>query len=114
MPDSFSVDLGRLNNVAKTDLPNIIDAVNGTRTQLNSAVSECASAFDGTLYQAVGMMAIPVGNSFGYANYTEALLDDLVTGLGKLSDNLAKSKQAIHEIANRYAAADGQPPFPSV
>jgi hypothetical protein len=114
MPDSFSVDLGRLNNVAKTDLPNIIEAVNGTRTQLNSAVSETSSAFDGTLYSAEGMTADPVGSSFGYAGYTEALLNDLVTGLGKLSDNLEKSKQAVHEIANRYAAADGQPPFPSV
>jgi hypothetical protein len=114
MPDSFSVDLDRLNNVAKTDLPYISDAVNGARTQLNNALSEWSSAYDGTLYHAEGIEADPVGSSFGYADYTEALLNDLVTGLGKLSNNLDKCRQAIHEIANRYRMADGQPPYPSL
>lgn len=111
MPDSFSVDVDRLHNVAKTDLPYIIDAINGGRSQLTTAAGEQSSAFDGDLYHAEGITSTPVGNSFGYAEYVAALLDDLQSGLGNLSDNLTTSKAALQEVANRYRQADGQPPY---
>lgn len=72
-----------------------------------------STAFDGTLHHAERMVSEPTGSSFGYADYVEALLGDLVTGLGKLHDDLEQARTAVHEIANRYREVDGQPPNPS-
>ena len=112
--DSFSVDLDNLNNIAKTDLPYITGALDGARTQLNNATSEWSTAFDGPLYHAEGISGSPSSNSFGYAEYAEALINDLITGMGKLHDNLETARTAIHGIANRYRVADGQEPYPNL
>ncbi|HVV20778.1 MAG TPA: hypothetical protein VHF06_15190 [Pseudonocardiaceae bacterium] len=72
---------------------------------------EWPTAFDRTR-RAEGTLSEPTGSSFGYADY-EALLGELVTGLGTLHDNLEKARTAVHEIANRYREADGRPPYPS-
>ena len=116
MADGFTVDLDRLDNVAKSDLPAIIDCLNGAQTQLTSASNETTSAFDGNLYHTTGMGGTIYPNSvssFGLAEYTEALISDLGTGLSQLAGNLGQAKTAIQEIANRYRMADGQPPYTS-
>jgi hypothetical protein len=91
--------------------------VNGAMSQLNTATHELSTAFAGTLYHTSGMVTEnPSTNGedgFGLADSIEALINDLVKGLGKLGHNLDLSAQAVLEIANRYRAADGLPPYSS-
>lgn len=113
----FQVDVDRLRDVSKQDLPDIIDSVNGARSEVKKASDELLKAFDGTLYHTSGTVYDhPSTNGmdgFGVADYVDGLLRDLQDGLGKLADNLDQSKAAVLEIANRYREADGQPRYPN-
>jgi hypothetical protein len=99
VPDGFTVDLDRLHDVAASDLPTIITCVNDAQTSLNSASTDQNRAFSGQY-----------GEISSDAYW---LTEDLLTGLQSLASNLNEAKSAITEIANRYRAADGQPPYPS-
>lgn len=96
----FSVDLNRLNNVAKTDIPDIITGLNTAQASLNTAQTD-----QDTAYQWV---------TEGVSEDARWLTNDLLYGLAQLVQNLVEAKDAIHAIANRYAAADGQPTYPPV
>jgi hypothetical protein len=96
----FSVDLDRLNNVAKTDIPDIITGVNDAQSAINTALNDQGIAFQGV--------------TEGLESDSYWLSEDLLTGLHDLSVNLGEAKAAMHEIANRYRVADGQPPYPAV
>lgn len=100
MADSFSVDLDRLNNVAKTDIPDIITGLNDAQAKLNTCSTDQNTAYQG-VYS-------------GLESDTYWLTTDLLMGLAQLAQNLGEAKSAMHEIANRYAAADGLPPYPPV
>lgn len=114
VPD-FTVDVDRLNNVATSDLPTIIDCVNAAHTALNTALSDQVPAFDGCFGGAGDSR--PVGLYDGVdgdlSSDVEALTNGLLAGLSQLAQNLGEAKSAVHEIANRYREADGQPPYPS-
>jgi len=96
----FSVDLDRLNNVAKTDIPDIINGVNAARSAINTAQTDQYTAFQNVTQ--------------GIESDCYWLDEDLLTGLHDLAVNLGEAKSAMHEIANRYRVADGQPPYPAV
>jgi hypothetical protein len=96
----FSVDLDRLNNVAKTDIPDIVNGVTDARSSINTALTDQSTAFQGVTQ--------------GLESDCYWLNEDLLTGLHDLVVNLGEAKAAMHEIANRYRAADGQPPYPAV
>lgn len=110
----FSVDLDRLNNVAATDLPDVISAVTGTLAQLNTIITDQNAAFDGQLYhdgtpysdQDTAMTGPP-----GLAEDFQTLCDQIISGLNQLAGNLEQASTAVQEIANRYRAADGLPPY---
>jgi hypothetical protein len=114
--DGFSVDTDELHNVAKTDLPGVVGCVNAALSQLNTATHDLPNAFAGSLYHTSGMVtenpSIAGGDGFGVADSIDVLINDLVKGIGKLGHNLDQSATAVGEIANRYRAADGLPPYP--
>jgi hypothetical protein len=115
--DGFSVDTDELHNVAKTDLPAVVGCVNAALAQLNTATHDLPSAFSGSLYHTSGMVtenpSFAGGDRFGVADSIDVLINDLVKGIGKLGHNLDQSATAVGEIANRYRAADGLPPYPN-
>lgn len=121
MSDGFTTHVDGLHNVSKTDLPFIIDAVNGARSQLSAASQEQPDAFAGYLYHKNYAYnadfydrAYPNSSGdFGVGDYVRALIDDLVQGLGDLSAHLGQTQAAILEVANRYREADGLPRYPN-
>jgi uncharacterized protein YukE len=91
MPDGFTMEVGHLRTVGNTMLPKAITNVDDTVSQLKAARKEEAAAFSSSAYRA-------------WQDAAGALHKVLTAN----RDTLDLGRQAILEIADRYAGDDDQ------